>query len=394
LKRTILTVIVVSALLLTAFLEGSAAGMALRLVPSVTLREEANDNVFISPDNRQGAFISTISPEIDVAVASERLDASLALRLDGIVYAGIARLDSLDQSYRGMVRYRQNERLTLSSQAQFVRDSRPDRDLETTGMATSSVKRDRQNYSLAADYLFTETATMSMSYAYSQDDYVSRSFSDLSTHSATFGLSHDLGRLWSSAKALASFGFSRYLFASSTVDNYSATAGVSRDFNEKWTLLVMAGGRHTRSETYSPGETTDSSGWGWVGRASLSYRGERSSGSLSYLNDVAPATGRISSGATRRNSLTAIVQHRFTPELSGNLSFGYYMNKSVKGGSAGTDIGQDTVSVSSGIRYEFNRDLALDASYRYTRIYYSTTDRNADRNLFSVRLVFRSPVEF
>ena len=84
------------------------------------------------------------------------------------------------------------------------------------------------------------------------------------------------------------------------VDNYEATIGIDRAFNEKWNLLFDGGARYTDFETrftvlelvqpfpplplfnLVPVEKTERNrGWGVVGQLALTYKGERDNGNLS-----------------------------------------------------------------------------------------------------------------
>jgi hypothetical protein len=380
--------------LFTALLTGPAPGAELTLVPSITVREEVNDNIFFSVDGRKSSFISTASPGLDFIGRTERLDASLLTRLDARVYTGNSDLNAVDQSYQGKFRYRGSERLTLSADGLFSSDNRPDRDVETTGLVTNSVRRNRITWSAGADYLLTDKTMTSISYNYGHDDYKSQRFSDLVYHTANVSMNYDLGRFWSSTKALANLRYDRYLFSGSTVDNYSVTVGVTQDVSEKWNFLIVGGGTLTRSETFFPYTAGTDRGWGWTGRGTLTYRGEKTSGNLTFSHDVSPSTGRNVSQATRRTALTADGRWRFTQELSGGFYAGYYMNKSVQGGLSATKIDEDSLYASPSLRYDFNRDMSLETAYQYTRVLYSNLNQTADRNLFFVRFVYRMPVEF
>lgn len=127
-------------------------------------------------------------------------------------------------------------------------------------------------------------------------------------------------------------------------------------------------------------------GWGGVGQATLTYRGEKGTIDLSFIRDVMPASGY--SGATERNALTLSLSHRITYELSGTLSASYFTNNSTQGQFATTPIDQVTYSMAPGLRYEFTRDMAAEASYSYTRVDYNVYPKTtADRSLAMVRFI-------
>ncbi len=392
----------------------------LKLLPSVTLKEEYNDNIFFSVNDRKSDFVSTLTPGIELSDRSERLDANILLRLNGILYARTSDLNSVDQDYRGRLGYALSPRNNLSLQAGYTLDSQPDREVATTGLVLSSpVKRHRQQYSISCERALTEKTSAALAYSYEQDDYDNNRFSNLRYHDASLTLTHDLDWLMRATKGSVTFDYAHYksfvtlidsLSSDSTVDNYSVTVGMSRAFSEVWSVQANAGGRYTVSKfrsweigllpvqflgiellvpAYFPVEQKTHD-WGWVGQVALSYKGETTEGSLAFNADVQPASGQTS-GTTVRNALIADVRRRFTYELSGAMSVGYYTNKSNPGAITGQAIDQDTILLMPSIRYEFNKDMYIDASYQYTKVFYNLSHDEADQNKFFIRFYIQHP---
>jgi hypothetical protein len=392
----------------------------LKLTPSLTIKEDYNDNIFFSTVDSTSDFVSTLSPGIELSDRNERLDASLLLRLNGILYAKTTDLDAVDQYYRGGLRFLLTPRSSISASAGYILDSQPDREIETTGLVLGSVKRHRQQYSLAGEMALTETTSADLAYSYQQDDYNNNRFSDLEYHDGSLSLTHDLDRLLRSTKAMISFDYAHYissvtlvdsLNSTSIVDNYSLTVGMSHSVSELWSVQANAGGRYTVSKFQSWGlegyQLVDNQGlilavpvysplnqkshqWGWVGQAALSYNGEKNQGSLSFNSDVQPASGQTS-GTTIRTGVVADMRRRFTYELSGGVSVGYYLNKSNPGAIAGQAINEETVLVSPNVHYQFSRDMYLEASYRFTKVFYNITNTDANRNSFFVTFYIQNP---
>ena len=74
-----------------------------------------------------------------------------------------------------------------------------------------------------------------------------------------------------------------------------------------------------------------------------------------------PAYGSL--GTVERTAITFTVSRKFTYELSGSFSAGYFTNKSKAGQFAATAIDYETWNAAPSIRYEFNRDMYLEGSY-------------------------------
>jgi predicted porin len=137
--------------------------------------------------------------------------------------------------------------------------------------------------------------------------------------------------------------------------------------------------------------------WGWVAGVSLNYRGEYFNGSLAYDKDISVATGL--GGAADRNALTLSTQYRLTYELSVLLTSGYYTFKSDTSDFSANEIDQKIFTIYPRVRYEFSKNMGIEASYGYTKVSNSagvTTDNqgsntDAERHIAFVRLYFQHP---
>ena len=177
-------------------------------------------------------------------------------------------------------------------------------------------------------------------------------------------------------------------------------------------MQVVAGLRRTESsfETFVPigyiittapfsitevlsEQTQTSEGWGGVGQATLSYKGEVTNASFAASRDVAPATGQ--NGTVERTSFTLSANRRLSYDLCGFLDAGYFINKSSGGQFSLAPVDFETLNVSPRIRYEFGRegsggsqsgrDMYVEASYTFTKLEDKIGQTTAYRNLFMVR---------
>jgi hypothetical protein len=393
------------------FLSLPAAGDEIRLVPMVSLKEEYNDNLFFDRSSGTNDFITTASPGLKLERNTELLKAGFTARLDQRFYAENPDLNASDQDYQGSLRYALSSRLSLGAQAGFTQDSSPDRDIETTGLVLNALKRDRQKYGGSGDYALSETTLVSLSGAYSKDHYENDNsnpnnpyFRDVETKSAGLTFIHDLSAHLPATKGRASLGYANYRFSDATIDNYTATVGFSRAIHELWNVLVDVGGRYTPSQfevtqlQFVPPfflvpvkKTEKTEGWGGVGNAVVSYKDDKNSLDFSLNHDILPASGL--NGATERTSLRLRMSRQFAYEISGSLSSGYILNNSDQGEFSSQAIDEQTLYITPGIKYNFTRDMAVDASYTYTRTAYQQgSDTDADRSLFMVRFSLQYPL--
>jgi predicted porin len=381
-------------------------GNEFRLVPSIFVREEYNDNVFFAANDIKRDFVTTISPGLKMVNNTEKLETNLLARLDRFDYADNREFSATDQLYNGKFRYHATPLFNISAEGGYVKDSRPDRDILTSGIILSTVPRNRYSASLSADYQLSEKTALGVSYAFGRDDYGSTRYTDDVSHDVNAGLVYDLGQYFQRVKGRVNLGYSNYVFSDSRIDSVMCTVGFSRDFSETGSILIDSGIRHTWSEisTYQlwpvflppffyyerVNVKQNNDGWGWVGNVSLHYEGERGNGSLTYNRDITPASGL--NGAVERNALTLSTQYRMTSEFSILFSAGYYTNKSDAGQFSTQVIDERTIRVSPGVRYEFSKNIYLESSYDYTAVDYLESNTSANRNLLSIRLYIQHPI--
>jgi predicted porin len=133
-------------------------------------------------------------------------------------------------------------------------------------------------------------------------------------------------------------------------------------------------------------EEKTSTSWGGVGQIGLNYRDDETGGGISLRQDINPASG---AGALWNTSLMIYLDQRFTYEIHGGLSAGYYYNQAEKGEFSTGETRTHTFTFSARLRYDFSRDMSLEASYDYSRVLDQIADTRADRSLFQVRFFIR-----
>ena len=161
-------------------------------MPSLAFRGEYNDNIFYSEEDRVDDFITTITPGLELVNRTEKVDLNLLARLNVLRYVDTTELNNIDQNYSGRLRYSPDPKWTLSGGAGYLEDSRPDRDLEITGLVIGPVIRKRQNYLGGLEHIFSEKTKASLFYIYEREDYDNPEFADLKAHNASLGFIHDL----------------------------------------------------------------------------------------------------------------------------------------------------------------------------------------------------------
>ncbi|MCF6291636.1 MAG: outer membrane beta-barrel protein [Desulfobacterales bacterium] len=359
----------------------------LEIIPALTLRQEYNDNILFTRNNERHDFITTVSPEIGLRRMSERLKASLTGRLNRIYHAKNKQFDDWDHQLSGRFEYRLSPRLSLSASATFTRDSRPDRDIEETGLVLGTEARDRQQYSFAWSYMLADEKTaVSGNAAYSSDDFAGSDSLDLESYNLGLGLSRNLSAFTKPTAARVNVAAGRYDYPGVAIKNYNLTVGVSRDFSETLRGDISIGPRYTSTRYEAIGLTEGS--WGATGTVSLSSEGIYTSSDISLSHDMAAASGRI--GTTEKTSAVLELGRKFSDTVRGKLSAGYYRNRTERGQLGGRDSDEQTFRIRPRLRYGITDDLDLIAAYTLTRICDSKDDTDKKRSLLFFQLRYQS----
>ncbi|OIP48287.1 MAG: hypothetical protein COX17_01785 [Deltaproteobacteria bacterium CG23_combo_of_CG06-09_8_20_14_all_60_8] len=376
--------------LMTAFLvvaPAPARGGEFRLVPSVKVQEEYDDNIFYAAkESQESDFVSTVTPGVELKVEDPRLAASLKGSVAGISYVDNNALNAVDQFLTAGLTYMLTQRLRTQVNLNFTQDSQPGRDVEATGLPILITSgRARQQYNVGGDYTFSEKTALNFSYAFYRDRYENAALAGFQAHSFGLGLNHDLSQYVPELTGTMNVSTIRYDYPNIDVQSTTMTLGASWKYSEKVSLSGEIGPRFTRSEFEVPvtlfgfptgrlrTETNDGQGWG--GRLSYACQGLLTKWELSLSRDLDQASGR--SGTTERTTTGLDIARRLTEELSIGLYGGYYLNQSGAGEFASQEIDTRTWRAQPRIMYKVSQNLALQASYGFSMINEESINENS-----------------
>lgn len=405
--------------ILLQFYPTLVSGNEFHLVPSVSIQQEYNSNIFLSRDpiyvtgHRLGDFITTLSPGIEIVDRTERLDTDLVARLDRLEYVQNPDLSATNQTYSGKLSYLVTPLLSIAAEASYLRNSNPALDIgpgfnippgtiipvipppnpsEGSGQGAGegtgggggggghlvnyppmpfpipfvSIPWNHITSSLSANYQFTEKTTGAVSYNYIKDYYDDPRYQPGTSHNVSAGLSYDFGQYFPNMKGRVNTGYSYYSFPDSRNDSVVATVGFSQALNELWSINVDGGVRRTWSEVFLTNlEPFDPSHVISV-REQINNRGwsPTAAVSLNYRGEYMSGeltfsrdltAGSGLNGVTERNALELSAQYRLSYELSALLAGGYYTYKADPSNFSAHIADQQTSAVSTGVRYEFSK---------------------------------------
>ncbi|MFH2067469.1 MAG: outer membrane beta-barrel protein [Pseudomonadota bacterium] len=372
-----------------------ALGREDKLIPSIHLRQEYTDNLFMTADDETDDFILTASPGLRITTRTERLKLNMAGHFDSAWYHDHAELNGNDMGASGRLSYDTTEKLSLSANGDFSRDSRPDRDLDDTGLVLDTTRRNRYQGGVGGNYLFSERTSTNISSSYSRDDYQSKTDdpNNFYSYSGGLGVFHRPARFNQKTTLFCNAQYSQYQYETSTVDYYSMTAGAENQFTETLSIRFDLGGRYTVSEFLTSKWILVSPPFGYqialvkekktnfggVGQISLNYHGEFIHCTMSAGHDIQPASGR--DGSSERTSMMLSFNKRFTEEIHCRLDGGYFFNNAEEDEFSSVAIDEETLRSTATFRYVFNRISHIETGYSFTRIKDNVKDTEINRNL-------------
>lgn len=353
-----------------------------KIEPSLEAKGEYNDNIFLTGNNEMDDFISTLKPGILLSRTTERLGASLKGYLSLITYSDNNELNAVDHDYTGDFSFLPTETTKVKASANYLKDSRPDRDILTTGEVLDSSIRERERYDLSGEWNITEISGLGVNYGYYEDDYDDLGTSSYYAHFAGLGYTRNLSRYFANTTGRLNFNYGKYEFNTSSVDNYVFSVGFDRDLSEIWQFSLAAGPRLTRTE-FDSAALSPEEDWGVTGQATLRYNGETSWVDFNASHEVSASSG--SSGTVERTTFRVNMSRRFTEELRAGMWVHYIRNKTDSDISV-LRVNEHNYRIHPRLTYNFTRDFLAELSYAFTFIDDKDDNLERERNTVFLRL--------
>ena len=370
------------------------------IVPFVELREEFNDNIFFSVDEPTSDFITTISPGIDFIERTERLNASITGKINRLLYMDNGELDATDLYLLGTAGYRTTPRLGLSTEAGYIEDSRPDRDVDVTGFVQGAEIRKRFYFDLRGDYETSENIFNNLSYRLETNNYEDPEFTDSVINDLEFRHTWFASRWVANTIGRFNLGYTHYKFEEADTYTIAATIGAEWYQSERISLILDIGARFVESQfeetvlvptpPFLLTRDVTTSTWGGIGQLTFVYRGEAFSTSVAFLNDLREAGGR--GGTALRTALDITYDHRILEKLRGYAAAGFNINRALEGETAAEDIDERATYFRPSLRYELNEHWQFDLGYNVTWVQDRVDDEEAVRNKIFAQVRYQWPI--
>jgi len=372
-----------------------ALGDEFVVTPSLAVKAEYNDNIFLSPDTieTESDYITTVMPGLSLGKRNERMDLLLAAHLSWLTYRDKSELDDVDHDWRSSLGVKVAERTHMHAQASYLRDSRPDRDVEMSEVVYGNDPLRRFNCGLTLMQDMSEEARATVGYVYNQDLFAGNEDYDSTWHNVSLGLTAPVSRSLPNTKGRAGAQGLFYDAKDMRVLNASLTLGVQQDISEALTFAVDAGPRFTTTEfqvfppDHPEGRTNHETGV--TGSASLTYRSEAARYDITLYQRLVSLSG--TQGVPERRSVRVALNRRFSHEVRADLSAAYNLSTSDRGDYSLDEIDEQLWWAQPRLTYEFTPEWSLAASYRFTKVRDLVPDESKEQNRFILQITWAQP---
>ena len=357
--------------LLVVFWDGGALAADWTIGGGVQERIEFDDNIRLVTENKEQAFGSTTTLDLNVAARTPASALNATVGLAKTVFIGAEGLDSFDQHLTAGGQHR-TQRVTLSANAGFDRETTRTSEIIDTGR--TDVDAERTGLTLGASVGYRASRLDSIT--------VSSNFSDVSFDSGSGELTnfraYGGGISWSRPLtpridfdvSLRAGRFETLSGRQEESNSYGAHIGLTRELlkNLQWAGSIgvthlstdfqeLVGGNLVSRQRTSTRFNTNTA---W----DVSYKFERTTIRANVSSTFSPsASGEL----VERDSVRAGVDHRLTPSITLFVDGSFQRDTSQRDTSTTSDTTGDRMfwSVEPGIGWAFLPNWTASASYRY-----------------------------
>ena len=357
-----------------------------KLLTSVGLRQEYNNNIFYERTDETDDFISQVIPSLKLNYATEILKLSALARWDALLFWDNSDQNRLNQSYGLNGSYRLTERWSVSASGRYVFDSVQDSQLDETGSVERGLyDRQRLNAGAGLDYSVSERSDIGADYNYQKTDFERKSSVDTEAHGVRFFYRR---RLQNQRDVITIFP--RFIWGNSDDwDAYNSTLNVrwAHPFTETLDTSITVGARHSRVDYKDDSDDTDN--WGGVADMWLRKRGELTTGRLGFSNNLRTRTnGEIINVSRLYTDIDHRLSRRFGVGLRGSI---YYSNLIEDSPETDDDRWYFDVTPSAFYRLTERHLLRLSYSYNYQKLLDADDNDTIDRQRIWLELTFNFP---
>lgn len=368
------------------------------IVPSLSLKESYDDNIYLYWRGEKGDFVTYFQPKIVTNLNTERTKIGATAQVNFLRYMDETNLNTEEYTYILGLNHQKSERLLFNLRGKYTRDTTLESEWTETGVGLE--RNIRKNYAgnFSITYNLKERHSIGFSSFYTKSNYESRAYVDYSYSGASLDYTYNLAnnRLYfdvlfgyhyfksdiGRTHNILNFWGINYLFSDTTKINgflglrYSDSEAKLKRYIIFDYYLIYSGKVEKRTALLPYTEIKREKNWGFLLNLNLTRQIENGSFSAGIERNITPSViGEI----ILRQKIFTRFTYKFSERWKASLFANYYQGKTT--GSVRT-LNYYSYDVRPSIKFFLTENTSLELSY--LRQFYKSklTDFKAERNVF------------
>lgn len=343
-----------------------------------------DDNVTLVDDDEIDSFGLRAQPGLRLSQEAPNSLLAIEAELTHTRFFSESDLDSTDQ--RGAVAYnRQSTRINFGLNAEFVRNTTRESELDDTGRIDRSVRRTSFAGGPSFTYLTGPLSRIETSASANRVTFGSDEFNDFTNVAGQFAYIQSITPRDEAGLVFAVSHFDSEDTENTEAENYSLSARWTRSPNDRFESTIDVGLRLTNSRFDEPDGRQNETNIGFNFRGELEWQFDQGRLNASVLNAAEPS----SDGSLRqRTRAQSVVSYRLTERLSALFTATAERSEDI---DAATDEDGERLffSLSPSLAYQLTEQWRLTGQYRFRGQELDNTDL-ALSNAVLVTLTYNS----
>ena len=362
--------------------------------PSVSVREEYNDNIRLTTLPHKSVWGTSLTPAVNFSSKTEISEITGGARLNFYRYSGEPNLDSNDQIFSLLSKYK-TERNTFGLNGSYVRDSTLASELISTGVVQARKQRGNLTLNPSWTTFASERTWFTLDYQLSRvkyDDAAAAGLIDYNNQTASVSAVH---RLSQQDQLSGTIYYSKYETSPANFKSNTTglRLGITHDFSETFNGSLTLGTRSTLSKSqqnalvcpapvflcqfgFVPFEvvpfTTETRSRGYTLNASLNKQFETTTLSGQISREANPSANGALVQADR---IGLSVANKFAPTLTGSVDASIYRSRYI--GNIITSSNSRYYTVGPRLSWRMSEWWSLDTGYTHSRHEYDNASTAA-----------------
>jgi len=371
-------------ILLLLFTSLPVAAQSLDVVPILKLNGGYNDNILFNSTKQVDDFYTSVRPEIDLRLTSDRYNLGIQSYAEAFRYLEEKDLDYESYRYNFNGRYGLSQRLNISGDFGYIKDTTLDSELEESGRVVTREDRKRYQGNATLSYELDEVSEIDIEYQYSSTGYESNERIDRIANRVRLSY-----KRWFNDRLDQLTLQPAYTIAdpedNRDIEYYNFTVGWTHIFNNTLSMRNFIGYGQTNTKENGEKDSTR------TGNADLSitHTGEVYLFRIGIRNNI---TLNSEGDLEEVDRFYCSMNRKLTERFSAMLYGGVYINRPPETYDTIDSIYYD---IKPGLSYEINENHVLNVFYRYSYEEDRTVseNKNRTRNGIEFNIILQFPTK-